>query len=128
MPLASLKEVAQSLGLKKVDNLESEDLINSILDHQAEQAAQSAANTTAKKSKKAKTKAEKPQQKTEEKKAEDNNKAEKPAAKKEKASKPKEKAQKKSGSSRSFYIVKICFTVLTNIILIYCNMRYIQHF
>ena len=96
MPLASLKEVAQSLGLKKVDNLESEDLINSILDHQAEQAAQSAANTTAKKSKKAKTKAEKPQQKTEEKKAEDNNKAEKPAAKKEKASKPKEKAQKKS--------------------------------
>ena len=96
MPLASLKEVAQSLGLKKVDNLESEDLINSILDHQAEQAAQSAANTTAKKSKKAKAKAEKPQQKTEEKKAEDNNKAEKPAAKKEKASKPKEKAQKKS--------------------------------
>ena len=52
MPLDSLKEVAKSLGLKKVDNLENEDLINSILDHQAEQAAQSAANTSAKKSKK----------------------------------------------------------------------------
>lgn len=90
MPLDSLREVAKSLGLKKVDNLENEDLINSILDHQAEQAAQSAANTSAKKSKKAQS-AEKPQQKAAEKPVEE--KTEKSAAKKEKGQKPKEKAK-----------------------------------
>ena len=80
MTLPALKEVAQSLGLKKFDNLSNEDLINSILDHQAEQATQSASNTSEKKNKKTKTaKQPKAESKPKEKKA-----AEKTPTKKEK--------------------------------------------
>lgn len=56
MTLSALKEVAKTMGLKKVDNLESEDMIYKILDHQAEQAAQSASNTTPEKKNNKKTK------------------------------------------------------------------------
>ncbi len=96
MTLPALKDVAQSLGLKKIDNIESEELINNILDHQAEQQAALSASNLPKKSKKAKTaKAAAKQQPKDEKPTESAKSAEKPTAKKEKpAAKSKDSAKK----------------------------------
>ena len=96
MTLPALKDVAQSLGLKKIDNIESEELINNILDHQAEQQAALSASNLPKKSKKAKTaKAADKQQPKDEKPTESAKSAEKPTAKKEKpAAKSKDSAKK----------------------------------
>ena len=61
MTISALQDVAKAMGLKKVDNLEGEEMIYKILDHQAEQAAQSAASNVPEKKNTKKTNAPKKQ-------------------------------------------------------------------
>ncbi len=89
MQLPELKEVAQSIGLKKVDSLESEELIYKILDGQAEQVAKSASNTVEKKNNK-KPKAAKPMAKKE-----------KPTAEKTNISESEQTPEKKTAKKTS---------------------------